>query len=272
MRSLRLLFVVVCTCFGQWETQTWIPSDAVDLPGTEVLALLERVCPGNADASECHVCPGGAPSSGKERWEVRAIFLGHFLSPVSQDALISGFGCESHAEGLGGRVLLTKDGTAWRRVRYITGLYADDCKQLPGSDGRDRLVCGNQDGGQGHMFSGLYVLDPVLVNVDGALAGFFGVEDTMGAGENLRQSGEIERVTFEKLPAKNHVRIVVYARLGKVTVPDSVITRENSGLGTIVKVATVERKYEFTFDGAKVIPDPNNPSAEAPVTSYSLAK
>lgn len=54
--------------------------------------------------------------------------------------------------------------------------------------------------------------------------------------------------------------------------PDSVIALENSVPFPSVTVATVERKYGFTFDGAKVIPDPDNPSRESPVTSYSLAK
>ncbi len=151
-------------------------------------------------------------------------------------------------------------------------MIAWDCRKLTGSDGRDRLVCGSVDGGQGHLFANLYVINPGLVNSDVNRVGFFSIEDTTGAQENLCQSATIDRVTFENLPAKNHVHIVVYARLGQVTVPASVLARENSGLGPIVKVATVERRYGFTFDGTKVIPDANNPSVKAPVTSYSLPK
>jgi hypothetical protein len=81
----------------------------------------------------------------------------------------------------------------------LVRLFAWDCKKMVGSDGRDRLVCGSVDGGQGYLSSYLYLLDPGVdltktdslerqfrthSQLDNRGVGFFGVEDTTGAMEN----------------------------------------------------------------------------------------
>ncbi|HWE51425.1 MAG TPA: hypothetical protein VG273_16655 [Bryobacteraceae bacterium] len=273
-----LLFAGVC--FAQ-DAQKWIEPNDSRLSGTEVRAMLEKVCPGHANASACEVCPEGADFT-EGKWEVMAIFVGHFRSPASEDALISASGCESHASGFGGSALLTRDHASWAFVRYVSSMIAWDCRKLAGSDGRDRLVCGNADAHQGHASSWLYLLDPGLVSEKGDPTdphyyddhgvGFFSAEDTMDAAENLRISGIIDQVTFTNLAIPSNMHIDVYARMGKATIPDSVIAQEDPAVGLAVKVATVPRRFGFTFDGTKVIPDRNNPSTTAPVTSYSLAK
>jgi hypothetical protein len=210
VRLFCLLLVVVCCCFGQ-ETPKWIHSDAVDDP-VKVGSMLEKICPG------CQICPEGSARVG-ERWEVRSIFLGHFLSPLSEDALVSGFGCESHADSWGGSILLTKAQSSWRQIRYVPGMIAYDCKKLTGSDGRDRLACGNSDAHQGYAYSRLYLIDPAAVSSDVQGVEFFRVEDTMGAGENLRETGIIDRVTFTNLAAKNHVHICCLCAFGASDCP-----------------------------------------------------
>src|SRR5450432_3343045 len=116
--ELSLLLALACACCGQeyWETQKWIPNDAARLPPIEAQSLLKQICPDHAYEAGCEVCPKGM-AGGAGNWELRAIFPAHFLTPFSQDALVSGFGCESHADGVGGSFLFTKKGSSWIRVR-----------------------------------------------------------------------------------------------------------------------------------------------------------
>ena len=285
-----LLLGLVCACFGQ-ETENWLLSDAARLSPTETQSLLTQISPDHAYEAGCHVCPEGT-AGGAGNWELRAIFLAHFLTPSSQDALVSGFGCEPHADGFGGSFLFARKGSSWSRVRYIAGMIAWDCKKLVGSDGRDRLVCGQVDGGQGHLSSWLYLLDPGVDLTktdtlepqfrthsfqDNRGVTFFSVEDTTGANETPVQRGFIERVEFAGLASKHQSRIIVLARLGRADVPAEVLKNRASGAGPDPNIVTLPRRYEFVFDGAVVLAAPNNPpldgfTAEPPLTSYSVGK
>lgn len=286
--KLCLFLTLACTCFGQeyWETQTWIPSDAARLPPPETQSVLKQICSNHAYAAGCDACPE-ATAGDAGNWELRAIFLGHFLSSSSQDALVSGFGCESHADGMGGSFLFTRRGSSWLTVRYVAGMIAWDCRKLVGSDGRDRLVCGLVDGWQGHLVSSLYLLDPGVdltradtlerqfrthSHLDNRGVSFFGVEDTRGAMETSVQRGFIERVEFAGIASRNRTRIIVFARLGRANLPEEVVMKAASGAGPNPDIATLPRRYEFVFDGKEVLAAPNNPPDVPPLTSYSFGK
>ena len=288
--NLCLLLLAAFHCLGQTEASTSIRSDAAHLSAAEVHTFLEMICPGRTSASGCEVCPEGTASP-VGPWELRSITFGHFLSPASDDVLISGFECESHAEGYSGSFLFTRDQSSWKKVRYEEGVKAWDCRKLAGSDGRDRLVCAAQDVHQGYEDAFLYVLDPgrdprTMDPLDDTSRGsvFFYVMDGLGAlcvgprNDDSSQHGTIARVDFQELPKGRQVRITVYASLGKADVPDEVIERacRQTGFPTDLKIATLPRQYEFTFDGARVIPAQNNPptknrGAIAPQTSYQMA-
>jgi hypothetical protein len=292
--TLCLLLASVCSCFGQeyWEAQKWIPSDAARLPATETLSLLKQICPDHASETGCDVCPQPTAGNGGSPWVLRAVFLGHFLSSSSQDAVAGGFGCEDHADGVGGSFLLTKKVSSWLIVRYVAGMIAWDCRKLMGSDGRDRLVCGKVDGGQGYLSSSLYLLDPGVDLTktdtpqrqftthsfqDNRGAGFFGVADTRGAMTTPVQRGFIERVEFAGLASRRRTRIIVFARVGLANVPEEIVDKNASGTGPPPNIATVLRRYEFVFDGADVRAAPHNPplngfTAVPPLTSYRVAK
>jgi hypothetical protein len=166
-------------------------------------------------------------------------------------------------------------------------MIAWDCKKLVGSDGRDRLVCGAVDGGQGHLSSYLYLLDPGVDLTktdtlehqfrthsiqDNRGLPFFGVEDTRGAMETPVQRGFIEPVEFAGIASRHQARIIVFARLGRANVPEEVVMKGASGAGPNPNIATLPRRYEFVFDGAEVLAAPSNPPLQPPLTSYSVGK
>jgi hypothetical protein len=212
-----------------------------------------------------------------QTWVIRGIFEGHFLNATSQDVLVTGFGCEDHANLMSGAYLFTKNGPGWKKVLYKPSVGADDCKKLNGSDGRDRLVCAGSDMHQGVTDSFLYVFDPGKDPgkiPDNSLDLFFDVMDSLGSCATLPdgtvRSGVIKSVTFQP-------RIQVIARVGQATVPAKAMEACDS-LHNKVTIRTVPRRYEFTFDGSKIVPARENPPSEnmwtavAPTTSYSVIR
>jgi hypothetical protein len=280
MRTSATFLFLASLCYGGENS---IPSDAARVSPPEAQHFLEMICPGSASADACAVCPE-TPESGQS-WKLRTITFGQFLGPKSEDVLIAGVGCEDHAHLMSGAYLFTKQGSSWRKVRYNPGWNADDCKKLPGSDGRDRLVCEAADIHQGFADSFLYLLDPGRdpgEQENNSLNVFLDVTDSLGACVALSDgtvlSGKIESVTFTPAGEAHAVRITVATRLGKAIIPEKIMFAcDQSDRKRKPTVATVLRRYEFVFDGQKVVPVPGNPpvtsgAAEAPITSYQPPK
>jgi hypothetical protein len=159
--------------------------------------------------------------------------------------------------------------------------------QTTGSDGRDRLICGKADTWQGGQVSSVCLHDPGIdLSKDDTLEAqfargfalddrgdcFFSVEDTTGGMGKSFQRGFIQRVEFSNLPAPRRARIIVFTREGRANVPEELVQKIASGTGANLIVATLPRRYEFVFDGAKVTAAPGNPPLVPPLTSYSVGK
>jgi hypothetical protein len=256
-----------------------IPSDAAHMSPDEARSFLHMICPGDETTAGCSVCPPEMPPSA-QTWELRTVTFGHFLAPKSEDALVSGFGCEPHVNLMSGSYLFTKQRASRRKVWYSAGEDADDCKKLPGSDGRDRLVCEGSDMHQGVADWFLYTMDPgqdPQKQENGPLEVFFDVNDTLGSCQTLPEgamtSSRIESVSFVPVPTHHATRIIVLARLGKAVVPEDAMASCQPGSKNRLDIATVPRRYRFVFDGRKVTPTPGNPPTEynvavAPATSW----
>src|SRR5271156_3858149 len=164
VQKLCLFFLVCDGCSAQFEAEKWIRSDAAQLSPIEQHHLLDKICPGHATDTGCDTCPPDTTFAslvgGTLTGDVMAIPLGHFLTPSSRDALVSGRGCEPQTAGTTDSFLLSKEGQSWRRIRNTSGMNAWDCKKLAGSDGRDRLVCGWKAENQGDAASYLSLYDP----------------------------------------------------------------------------------------------------------------
>ncbi len=227
-RATTLIFVVAAYCHAAQLGA--IPSDAAKVSAAEAQQFLEMICPGHASATGCSVCPPETPFSAQS-WNLETITFGHYLGPASEDAFVSGFGCEPHSNGMSGAYLFTKEGSSWRKVWYGAGENASDCKKLTGSDGRDLLVCEGADMHQGVGDWFLYLLDAgqdPSKREDNTLDIFFGVDDSLGGCTQLPDgavvSGAIESVSFSPAKAPHAVRISVTARLGKAAIPAKILS------------------------------------------------
>ena len=240
-----------------------ISSDAATTRPGERLALLQPAC-GARYENGCHSCPPGTEFP-NDQLNLKGVVYGHFLGPTSDDAAVGFFGCESHASGLGGTLLLSRQNNAWKLVSIRPATIVNDCKKLKTHDGHDVLICFGQDGHQGVIDEYLYLLDFERPwDPQQGLDIFFMVNDSAGSCTLIDRpreglvSGTIERVSFAQ-----EGRIVVETRLGSITAAQFKAIEKDCLAGDptplALRLATVRRTYTFSFNGRTVTPIAGNP-------------
>jgi hypothetical protein len=128
----------------------------VKLP-PEFSAMRLALCDKPADFVEsgCKVCPKflvqGSQGLIGGGLGINSVLFGSFTSVGETEALLSGAGCFSHAEGFGSAFLLRKEQGVWRRLAFF---HRDGpmgiCQNVPGQGARrDLLVCNYEDYGAG---------------------------------------------------------------------------------------------------------------------------
>jgi hypothetical protein len=147
-------------------------------------------------------------------WEVGGIIFGHFLSPSSDDVVVSCVDCGSHPDLYGGSLLLTRRSGAWKPVWYKRGVIVRHCRKVQLSTGREILFCEETDGGMGHSIHGLYIVDFTKPKFawDSVVLMADSYSDAMLRGV---QKQSIDRVTFDGGDADG-VLVRVYARHGRI--------------------------------------------------------
>jgi hypothetical protein len=110
---------------------------------------------------ECVVRPQGSRLSESigEHFHPEGVIYGHFLDPNSDDAAVSGWSMETHPMRGGGTLLLTRQNGQWKPQWYKSALITNACEKVTLADKRDLLICEDEDGGMGHTFHELYVVD-----------------------------------------------------------------------------------------------------------------
>jgi hypothetical protein len=104
-------------------------------------------------------CGDSVSTDGSGRFYAQGVIFGNFLSPKSQDALVSGWAGETHPSFWGGTLLLTKRQNSWVRVWYKSGIISRHCSKVQLKTGREILLCEEEEGGMGHTYHLLYSLD-----------------------------------------------------------------------------------------------------------------
>jgi hypothetical protein len=89
----------------------------------------------------------------------QSVVYGHFLSPGSEDAAVSGWSAETHPSLWGGTLLLTKRNGVWMPEWYKSAIITHSCQKVTTPSRREILVCEDQDGGMGHKLHYVYSVD-----------------------------------------------------------------------------------------------------------------
>jgi len=92
------------------------------------------------DRLQCDGCPSYTADYGQTayRYQLWAIYVGHFSRKDSDELLVVLGGCED-AHSPMGAVLLTREGAAWKNSGYFEA--GDPCLPVRAPDGFDRLIC-----------------------------------------------------------------------------------------------------------------------------------
>ena len=109
----QALIVAMLVLPGLMPAQSF-PSDGKSPAEANGAELLQAVRPGKVKVGKEITCDVDCPSYTEFRgfglfdWALARVTRGHFLSPTSEDAVLSIVGCESHPNNLGGTILLTR--------------------------------------------------------------------------------------------------------------------------------------------------------------------
>ena len=87
------------------------------------------------------------------------VLFGRCLSPTSEDAVVSGLSAETNPARWGGTLLLTRRDGRWIPLSYKSRVITHSCEKLGLPNGRDVLLCKDEDGGMGHWLHFLYLID-----------------------------------------------------------------------------------------------------------------
>jgi hypothetical protein len=279
VRTALLLLAFALPLLSQ-EQKTIFPTDTRPLSQSEDQQIIQTICPGHTEKSGKVDCGKNCPSAGAMEymdWSLDRITLGHFLSPTSDDAVISTQGCEPHALNFGGSILLTRPSGRWEMEWYKAGVETSNCHKVQLSDGREILVCLGDYGGQGNVLTDLYVEDLLSPHTSQMAAHwhFFQIFDNFGTcGENFENESEpfpVRRTSIEKVEFTERALSITF-KFGKlITTPERVKTCVDNQISATPKKAaaliprTQRYRMDFLFDGQNHQPTPS--SAALPLRS-----
>lgn len=216
----RIATVIASVCVGGTAvapTMSVHGQAAQEVAGANAMdrSALQEVCESSATISidpkghcQCSVCPSYTDFHGnRESFDLQEMYPGHFSTTSTEQLLLVMMGCEPHVSGFGGSILLTRDGTVWKKSAYFKGEKPTKCFSFKARDGLDRLVCLAGD----QHFDGFASWISAVSYKDNSLR----TESLLEVGGNTGGSPaagycyaqEIDR--FEKLPSDTGFSVVI---------------------------------------------------------------
>jgi hypothetical protein len=146
LASILALLLYASFGIAQESPEPPFTPDEVELQPAEALQVLNTLCPGKTRPGKKNGCPPCQPETGRyaEGFTIESAIRGHFLGPHSDDLMVSTKGCEDHADGWGGHVLLTKQQGRWKVGMPYAPWPMGACMKMP-HNGVDGLICFSSD-------------------------------------------------------------------------------------------------------------------------------
>jgi hypothetical protein len=185
----------------------------------------------------------------RSEWELRSgTMWGRFTSPTAENLLVSGFGCDSHANNFGGSYVLTRKAGKFRILKYDPALFVEDCHVFPYSSGRDFLVCKSGWFSQGEGTGYIYVATFDATGADKETRLFMVKDSTADCGSDSTrtvQSSDIKDIKFATNQNGELTGMTVTATLGNIRCSQKDAAKKSSTPPPSLKTYEIN----FTFDG-----------------------
>jgi hypothetical protein len=223
-----------------------------EIPGAKQIdrRAMQEVCESSATINidptghfQCTVCPSYTDFHGnRESFDLQEVYKGHFSSANTEQLLLALTGCEPHVSGFGGSILLSRDGTVWKKSNYFKGNNASKCLTFRARDGLDRLVC---FAGDSHAGNSVYWISAVSYKDNSLHAQtMLDLSGNMAGLPIARYCYDQDIGTFEKLPSGNGFRVLVTQTRGLLPSGD-----DACGVTDIPMEPAQTVKLDFQFDG-----------------------
>ena len=145
---------------------------------------------------------------------LRTALFGSFTAPGVEEAVADFQGCESHATGFGGSILLRKIHGSWAMEDYTPGLITAACETYHLKTGRDLLLCEGKDH---HMAGASQWISLCDFSRDqtARCKTVFGVIDAQDVCGNYAVSGSIDKVELRDLNGDGMPDLTLWISVGQ---------------------------------------------------------
>jgi hypothetical protein len=258
VRAWLILVISAIASAQNYPPRPIFPSDGLGPKEAGGAEILEAVCPGQVltdDRIRCRTrCPQYTGFAESEvDWVLARVTRGHFLAPVSDDAILWIEGCEPHSRLYGGSILLTRKSGTWKMLWYKAGVKTDQCHKIALRTGREVLICidDNFFPLQGYVATTLYAEDLRAPRNNWDVKPLFSIADSVAScGSDSRDKsnpdplfrGYIERIAFG--PQGMLSLVVFYGK--RAMMPADV---RSCSEGTDLSPAAKRVEIDFLFDG-----------------------
>lgn len=281
LRSMQILPLLAAIAFVGHLCLAQVPVWKSPSPSpAQAATLLQSICPRSAQPADsktpgslpgCKSCPDfttdGALQPGlaiHDFFGIQTIIRGSFTAPGAVEAVASFEGCEPHAENFGGSILLTKSGDSWSMVRYMQALITTECRDYRLENGRDLLLCEEEDRHPQESRQTISVID-FSKQKPAPGQSVFGIVNTSGANRPTAVWGSIESA---ELVDRNGDGMPVLTL--DITVGQGACTAEGgSCIGDYSDATTQKYKLDFLFQSGtgKFLPAPSSRATVDRLTS-----
>ncbi len=280
------LMIFLLTALAWAQPKPLFPDDTQDPKQAGGAELLEAVCPGHVVSGKDIACKETCPESSGFKddkfwdWTLVGVTRGHFLSPQSDDAALAMVGCEGGYNRYGGTILLTRNSGKWTMLWYKGGVQTVECHRGKLTDGREILICLGGYGGQGNVWTDLYIVDLLMplsaesAGKEGTALSAFDNSSTCGWNPQDEEkpvhvtSTSIESVRFQTAPDGTFRGVSVFGRHGerdmtvaqvKTCDDERIPGRPHRGLN--FNPPTKPYRVDFKFDGKQMVRVGESPGA-----------
>lgn len=179
------------------------------------------------------------------------VIYGHFLSADSEDAMIGGWSYEGHPLLWGGTLLVSRRGGTWTPIWYRSTVITHSCDKTALPDGREILLCEEEDSGMSHAIHYLFTVDGL--NPADRRKRLLLTADSYSFICSVTQTEVIEEVRWQR-EAKERMLLVTLRHGKRDYTPKEITACQEHGISLRALTRSETLRFVVTLQG--IVPEP----------------